>query len=147
MKKTSVPKSDHVVRYLSPNKIEDDGSVAFRAFLVRVGETGLSVNWLECLSGMNKQSRLSEVRRVSRLEVKPTGGYAEMHVGKIFKKLSEVVSDLDVVHAPLDEEDEWPPDPSHCEIRGLPSDTDGRARRAAERLADCVCTIHPAVES
>ena len=85
MKGNDLPADDHVVRYVKPSMILEDGVVDgsdFRVRAVRPDETGLSVNWLEAFPG-KKEHRLNEVRRLFRLRVRPNGRFAELNVDTI----------------------------------------------------------------
>ena len=42
-----LPDDDQVVRYARPTDVLDDGSLNCSAFMLRDGESGLSINWLD----------------------------------------------------------------------------------------------------
>ena len=46
----------HVVRYVKPTLVYEDGGVDGSAFRLRPNDTGLSINWLECFRELAKVS-------------------------------------------------------------------------------------------
>ena len=149
MKGEDLPADDHIVRYIKPSMILKDGSVDaldFRLRQSRPDETGLSVNWLEAFSG-SKAHKLSEVRRLFRLDVRPNGRFAELNVGKILSIVSEELDTLRIVHDPLDAEYGFEADPSHAEIIGLPPAESDQAALVSDLIAEeCIIDLHPAIE-
>lgn len=145
MTDAEIPKRDSIVRYVSPSKISGR-KVGWKAFRLKENEHGLSVNWLKSFVGVDKRSQLKEIRRVPRLSLSPNGGYAEMNVEDVCKRLKNIAVDAKFVHSPLRETDDWPADLSHSEIIGLPCGAGDAARAAAEELAECVDFIHSATD-
>lgn len=85
MMRNDLPSDDHIVRYVKPSMIQEDGTVDgsdFRLRSTKPDEVGLSVNWLEAL-GPGKAHQLAEVRRLCRLRLRPSGRFAEMNVGTV----------------------------------------------------------------
>ena len=76
-----LPDPDHVVRYVRPRLVLDDGSVDGSAFRLRSGDSGVSVNWLECFDGLSKSEQIEQVRILSRLKMRRNGRLAELNVG------------------------------------------------------------------
>ena len=143
---TDLPNYDHIVRYLGPKKIRNDGSAdgsGFRLRIDRPDETGLSVHWLEVF-GDSKQYQLSEVQRLSRLTLSTNGRFAELNVGKLRKKISLELPSVRVVHKPLAAVGDNEADPSHSEITPLPSAESVLAKLIGDLIADCVEFMHPA---
>ncbi len=147
MKGDNLPAGDHVVRYVKPSMIlEDriaDGS-DFRLRAKRPDEKGLFVNWLEAIGG-EKKHQLSEVRRLFRLRVKPSGRFAELNVGTVLRVVSEELDTLRIVHDPLEAEGDFEADPSHAEVVGLPSGDSDQAMLVGDLIAECIIDMHPAI--
>ena len=100
MRGDQLPERDRVVRYLSATMIDDDGSADGAGFCLRATrpeETGLSVNWLEVLASGGADA-LSEVRRLSRLQLRRSGRFAELGVGDVLCAVSEELDTLRIVH-------------------------------------------------
>ena len=147
MKGESLPSGDHIVRYVKPSMIQEDGAADgsdFRLRSARPGETGLSVNWLEVL-GQGKVYQLNEVRRLCRLRLSPNGRFAEMNVGVVMRQIAEELDSLRIVHDPLDAEEEFDADPSHAEIIGLPPGDSDHALLVGDLVAECVIAMHLAL--
>ena len=144
MNGNDLPENDHIVRYVKPRNVED-GQVSIAEFRLRENEKGVSVNWLEYYENLSKKEQLAEVRVASRLVLRKNGKFAELNVGRIKDFLAEELLGLRVVHTPLDAEEEFPADPSHSEITGLPSSNSEQADLIAEMIAKCVCDFHPAI--
>lgn len=147
MNRENLPSGDHIVRYVKPSMIQEDGSADGSNFLLRSampGETGLSVNWLEVL-GQGKVYQLDEVRRLCRLQLKSNGRFAEMNVGTVLRQVAEELDSLHIIHDPLDAEEEFDADPSHAEIVGLPPGDSDHAVLVGDLIAECVIAMHPAI--
>ena len=147
MKGNDLPAGDHVVRYVKPSMILEDGAADgsdFRLRATKPDETGLSVNWLEAFGG-EKKHRLSEVRRLFRLRVRPSGWFAELNVGTVLRVVSEELDTLRIVHDPLDAEGGFEADPSHAEIVGLPAGDSDQAALVGALIAEFIIDMHPAV--
>ena len=144
MRGDPLPEEDRVVRYLPPNRLIDGEVADGSGFCLRTGETGLSVNWLEVLASGGADA-LSEVRRLSRLQLRRSGRFAELGVGDVLCAVSEELDTLRIVHDPLEAAEGFTADPSHSQIAGLPpADTD-EAMLVGDMIAECVTAMHPAV--
>lgn len=134
-----IREDDSVARVVTASHIDEDGCVKATAFLLRPGEPGLSVNWLEWYgrpaSDANLKSILACIRSKPR-EVKKTHKFAILQVGDIGKIESEGRC-LTVVSTPEKNKDGDTVDPSHAEVMGLPPAPDTEML-AAELLAQCV---------
>ena len=143
----NIPAGDHIVRYVKPSMIQDDGTADgsdFRLRPARPDETGLSVNWLEAFKP-GKRNQLDEVRRLCRLRRQPNGRFAEMNVGTIMREVAAELETLQIVHDPLEATGEFEADPSHAEITGLPPGDSDQAILVGDLIAECVIEMHPAV--
>lgn len=147
MNSNDLPENDHIVRYVKPSNIEF-GQVNITEFRLREDrpdEKGVSVNWLECYKNLSKEKQLAEVRKVFRLTLRKKGRFAELNVGETKKFLSEELPDLRIIHAPLDDEDGFPADPSHSEIIGLPLGPPEQSDLIAQMIVQCIRNLHPAI--
>ena len=146
MKVDDLPDDDRIVRYVKPSMVQEDGHPDGSEFRLRPGrpdDIGLSVNWLEAF-GQDKNHQLAEVRRLSRLTLRPSGRFAEMNVGTIKRKAAEELETLRVVHDPLEAEAAFEADTSHSEITGLRPGESDQAFLVGDLIAECVLDTHPA---
>ena len=142
-----LPEDDHIVRYVKPTMIQEDGTANGAGFCLRStpqGETGLSVNWLEAFDP-DKKNQLVGVRRLFRLQMRSGGRFAEMNIGAVKRQVAEELDTLRIVHDPLAAEGEFEADPSHAEIIGLPSGDSDQAMLVGDLIAECVTAMHPAI--
>ena len=147
MKGNDLPASDHIVRYVKPSMIQEDGTADgsdFRLRPDRADEAGLSVNWLEAF-GPGRARQLAEVRRLCRLQLRPRGRLAEMQVGTVRRRVAGELDTLRIVHDPLEAEEGFEADPSHAEIVGLPVGDSDQAALVGDLIAECVVDMHPAM--
>jgi len=147
MKGTDVAADDHVVRYVKPSMVLEDGTPygsGFRLRTSRPDESGLSVNWMEAFEPPKTQ-QLSGVRRLFRLSVRPNGRFAELHVGTVLHRVSEELNTLRILHDPLDAADGFDADPSHAEMVGLPPGHSDEAAMVGDMIAECVVDMHPSI--
>ena len=147
MKGDDLPAADHIVRYVKPSMIEEDGTAngaEFRLRPHRPDESGVSVNWLEVFAS-DKAHQLAEVRRLFRPNVKNRGRFAELNIGAVREKVAEVLETLRIIHDPLDSQNGYEEDPSHAEITGLPRGDTDLAMLIGDLIAECVIAMHPAV--
>ena len=144
MKGDPLPDGDRILRYLSPTLIRD-GSAKGAGFHLRPSDIeGFSVDWLEFLAKAGADP-LGEVRRVSRLRLRPRGRFAELRVGDILRAVAEELATLQVVHDPLPAEGDYPANPAHSLVRGLPPHDTDEAMLVGDLIAECVTAMHPAV--
>lgn len=136
-----LPDESHVVRYAAPRHIHDDGSVDGYIFRLRPQESGLSVNWLEYFSQLTKPQQLEQVRQLSRLNLRRNGRFAELSVDLARQELL----DLAFRHRPLEAIAQYPADPSHSEIIGLPPGDSPQAALIGDMIAALVQNLHPAL--
>lgn len=148
VKGKELPSNCHVVRYVKPSMIREDGSVVAMEFCLRPNrpdEKGISVNWLEAFSG-SKKMQLSKVRRLYRLKIRRTGRFAEINVGELLMNVTPMLNTIRVVHDPLDAEGGFEPDPSHAEITGLPKGDTPEAMLIGSIISQCIQKMHPATD-
>ena len=138
-----VPEEHHVIRYVKPtllDGIDVDGS----AFVLRQGEVGLSVYWLEIFNDLGCADPINEIRRLSRITLASTSKFAKLNVSHTKRNVTDkaaqagVSIDLKVLQAPLPEIPGSEPDPSHSEIHGLPDYADDAAMMVGDLIAACI---------
>lgn len=147
MKGDDLPAANHIVRYVKPSMIQEDGTAngaEFRLRPNRPDETGVSVNWLEAFEA-NKAHQLAEVRRLYRLKVRKNGRFAELNIAAVSEKVAEELTTLRIVHDPLEAEGDFEADPSHAEITGLPPGESPEADMIGDLIAECTLFMHPAI--
>ena len=141
-----LPDDAHVVRYVSPSYMRDDGHVNGAAFQLRSNEERLSVNWLDFFSSLDKTEQINEVRRLSRLKLSRNGRFAELNIDVAKQAVQAVLPNLRFVHDPLPDDDEYEADPSHVQIAELPPLSDSqRSAMIGDIIAQCVQSLYPAV--
>ena len=137
MRGPPVPPDDHVVRYVRPTEV-DDGEVSAGAFMLRKSETSLSVNWKEKLPG-DPHEYLAALWKLVRLRLARNGRFATLNVGRTKRHLLSNHYPIDICSDPLDRTDDYPPDPSHAGVTGLPARQDHSvAVFVGDLLAECV---------
>lgn len=146
---SGMPISDdnHVLRYIAPRHVED-GIVNGAGFLRRPNEEGSSVNWLEYFDPP-VESQVSEVRSVARLRYAKTGYLVRLNIGvtrDYVRQNSPQGLDLHFVHDPLSAEGDFPSDPSHALIHGIPAADSADAELIKDLIADCIIQpLYPTV--
>ena len=140
-----LPEDGHVVRYARPSKVNEDGTVDGSEFRLRQDDTGLSINWLECFTGLAKAQQLDEVRRLSRLNMRTRGRLAELNVGVTKHHVRDSLNALRFIHGPLNAIDKYKADPSHSEMLGLPPGDSPEAELIGDMIAECIAALHPAL--
>ena len=141
MTPSDLPNDSHVVRYVKPTHVREDGSIDGENFRLSINSSPLSVNWLEYFRGRNKEQQLREVRKLIRLSLRPNGRFAELNVGTTIRDLELLLPTLRFVHSPSEATPRYDADPSHSEILGLPPGGSPQAALVGEMIAECVGTI------
>lgn len=133
--------SDRVVRYVPWTKLlkdpDDEEKVVGTlgpAFLLREGETYLSVTWCEYFLGTSKESLrcAAEAIRSSQLDVRPKGHFAVASVGAVSDHMAAGGRKLRVIH----ERD--PDNPAHTAMRGWSNESSELLDRLAEDVWNVV---------
>ena len=133
--------ADHVARYCSPRKLEEDRTPAPSAFRLRCRDNCcLSVNWLECFGEGSVDDNIPHVRVELRrhYEIKESGRLAVLNVGvakRAVKETREV--DISVRRDPLDGHR------SHACVGGYHANNDDVATTLSEMVGEH--NMHPAV--
>jgi hypothetical protein len=141
MKGDRIPDTDHIAR-LCYGKGISEGQILGAAFLPRVKDIYLSVDWLECLQCPDRASEIVELRKryaKRNLTPKKKDQIAILNTGDMCAKVARESEDrrqLNVSHEP-----QWPDD-SHSGIWGI-SCSD---MMIAELILLTVLDIAPATE-
>ncbi len=140
-----LPHSDSVVRYINKTNLTADGMAATEtAFLLRPGETGISVNWLDYYKGQDKDAQLAEVRKTLQLEARASARFGELGVGEAIAFMITQGIEVSFQHFPIRDEAGNTVDPSHSEIRHPSSASMGDTLSVSRLLSKCVKQLHPA---
>ena len=139
-----LPDAAQVVRYVRPSHILENGRVAGRAFRLRVGEEGLSVNWLDYFARLSKPDQVREVRRLIRMSLSGNGRFAELNVGTVKQSVRAELPGLRFIHYPLPADGANVADPSHSQVSGLPPFSDLSSKVVGNLIARRVQGLHPA---
>lgn len=136
MKGDPIPDINHVARYCRATA-SDTGA----AFLLRAGESFISVNWLEYLRLGTRSEEIEEVRRVlgSKLTLGKNAKIAVLNVGETYRYVASESPDgrkLRFLHDPED-----PLDKSHSGIYDTKSEDE---MLIAELIAETIVEQHPA---
>jgi len=145
MKGAEIQGDQRVVRYVRPRLVHSTGHadpeafVDAGAFVLRMlddgtPEAGLSISWLGAFPG-GTRSQLGKVTLHLRLKVTSNGRFAEFVVGELTTLLAAENIDGSVVHDPLEPKDDYPEDPSHALVLGLPCPSTDRATEIGAQLA------------
>ena len=135
-----LPHSANIVHYVARSEYEIRGDhivVTWKAFRKNLKNDDVSVHWLQALSD-EPVTQLNEVRRVSRLQLRESGRFAEVNVGEIQIEMDTI----GVVYDPMPEMGEFPADPSHSNIVRLPNRDDKAEEDVCTRIAMLVNGCH-----
>lgn len=139
MKGDRIPESDYVARYCRPMQV-CDGQIQATAFLLRDGEEGLSIDWLEIFKSKNREEEITQLRNAYNSRFSRIGANAKvavLNVGHTSTKVIEGTIDkrkLRFLHDPKDD------DISHSEITNLKPDNE----LIAELIVETIRETHPA---
>ncbi len=143
MKGETIPDQNHIARFCRPMQAPE-GQIQATAFMLRVDEESLSVNWLEFLNCSNRDSEINELRNVyaAKLNVGARAKIAVLNVGEVREKILTESPDrrkIEVLHDP-DPIKDGLPDPSHSGIYNLKQDDE----LIAELILETVHKAYPA---
>ena len=116
--------------------------LALADFLLDLGLFGVKMT--KVLSKM--RSLEPPGRQVIQLDLKPLGKLAELNAGQTKSHIAGARPDAPVrfVYAPSPPRGKFGCDPSHCDVRGVPSPDSDIAMLIGDMIAECVLVIHPA---
>jgi hypothetical protein len=140
MKGDPIPDQHHIARLCRPKYISDE-KIQASAFMVKVGEESLSVNWLEFLKSSSRENEIAELQNIyskkfNKVEVRAQ--IAVLNVGEVREKVlveSPDRQNLKVLHNPEIN------DPSHSGIYNLRHDDE---IIIAELILETVRETYPA---
>ena len=147
MTENALPNSDHVVRHASFTDFTDldAGILNCSAFQLGPDQQGLSVNWLEYFQGRDKSGQLEEVRNHIQRKLGRNGRLAELNVGFTLEYIGHRLADLRFVHSPSPPRGQYPADPSHSDILGLPPLESPESELIGDLIAEWVAELHPTI--
>ena len=146
MKGERLPDEDNVIRHVGSSKLREDGTPSGSAFILSAKESGLSVNWIECFSGLDKAAALDKIRCQMHRHRGRRSIFAELNIGEVTRVLASQDHDVRFIHDPLPADDKYDKeDASHSQIVGLPAWESPKAAEIADMIADLVSGCHPAV--
>lgn len=136
-----LPDSEHVARYCSRSRCDDEGRPLGTAFMPKPEEPYLSVNWLEKTGANCRSEQLDLIRHFAAaggLTLRASGKFAVLALSTTLAWVQEQASRrLSVCHEPIGQTD-----PTHCGIYGYsPED-----QMVADLLALKVSEVHPALK-
>lgn len=139
MKGDRIPDSDTIARFCRPIQAPE-GEIQATAFMLRMGEESLSVNWLEFLKCSDRKNEISEIQRIysETFSVSVNARIAILNVGEI-RNIVRIESpdnrNVEVLHDPIPGGDQ-----SHGGIYNLNPDNE----LIAELIVDVIRENHPA---
>jgi hypothetical protein len=141
MRGQKLPDQDHISR-LCPPQTAPNGIITAAAFLLKLEEEGLSVNWLEVLNCSCREDEIREIKQTysKKLKVSKNSRIAVLNVGIMCNTVFEQSSDnrrIVVHHQP-----EPTIDPSHSEVFNLREDNE----LIAEVILRTILENHPVSE-
>ena len=103
MKDDPLPSGDHIARYCSPTRVEDDQPLA-AAFELAPKDNYLSVNWLEYWGLPGKDDAIERIREEFAREVKRDGRFAALNVSEVKLAVEQLTRrPSDITHQPTDD--------------------------------------------
>ncbi|GMQ79905.1 MAG: hypothetical protein BMS9Abin03_356 [Thermodesulfobacteriota bacterium] len=141
MKGDRIPDPDHISRSCRPMQAPE-GQIQATAFMLRLDEEYLSVNWLEYFDCSSRVQEINEIRNVyaEKLNVGKRAKIAILNVGEIREKVLTESPDkrnIEVLHSPIENDVH---DPSHGGIYNLKQDDE----LIAELILETVHETHSA---
>ena len=137
-----IPDEDQIVHYVKPTKVFPDGTIDGSEFILRPGDKGLSGNWLDYFASFPKAKRLEAVAQKIQMGPNPNGKFAEWNVGALREHLSTEYYEVSVIHDPSPANEKHGPDPSHCQMYGLPTRESLEAQLVGDMIAESIQVIH-----
>lgn len=143
MKGDVIPNNNNIARFCKPITAPE-GQIQAAAFMLRSDsdEDSLSVNWLEFLDCLDRESEINKIRKIysNKFHVGPKAKIAILNVGKVREEVRKKSLDgrnLKFLHEPLDD------DSSHSGIYNLKPDNEFIAELILETIQDT--DIYPAL--
>ena len=138
-----IPDDDQIVHYVKPTKVFPDGTIDGSEFVLRPDDEGLSGNWLDYFASLPRAKRLEAVALKMQRDPSLKGKLAEWNVGVLREHLLTDSYEVSVIHDPSPANERHGPDPSHCQVYGLPARDSLEAQLVGDMIAESVQDIHP----
>ncbi|MCA8470395.1 hypothetical protein [Burkholderia cepacia] len=137
-----LPDEHHIARLCKGSSLDEEGNPTGASFMLRDGESYLSVNWLELVDPDNRENALALLKPVLAKKMTITGSWrlATLNVGQCKATVADATGDeiiIRVAHEPI--ETETISDPSHSGIHGYSNE-----ETVVEKLAAAVTSTCPA---
>lgn len=143
MAERRISDGDTLLRYVRRGQIGRDGEID-DAFRLRAGEDTLSNTWVEYWDALERSQQIANAIDATQLRKGRNDLVAELPVENAQTNLTSVGVTAEFVHSPTGSIGEYPPNPAHAAIRGLPKREDTeRSIQAARALADAVSQTYP----
>jgi hypothetical protein len=140
-----LPDTDNVLRY-GGARVLDKGRPTSAAFMRKLNEDALSVNWLECFEPP-QSNQIQKIRDHRGIHYGATAMLLLLNVGKTCSHIEHETRTRLAIKFRSDPRpafDQWPDDPSHSTIEGLPIEEE-QAHFVGALLCECVEGIFPAI--
>lgn len=95
-----IPNEDHIARYCKPKTIDEEGNVLPIAFMLRKGETSLSVNWLEFLNCPDREKEINKIRKIYSKKFKKVPKKAKISILNVGDIKAKLTNKIKVIHDP-----------------------------------------------
>lgn len=144
MKGATVPSSDHILRLISFQHVEEDGSIMGGGFISRPSENNMpSYNWMECFEG-SISDQVASIRKRARIRYGGKAKLVRLNVGATCDLIAANGRAVTVIHDPLEEEGEYSEDPSHALMTNIPSTDDPERELIGDLICQCILQVFPA---
>jgi hypothetical protein len=152
MKGDAIPDPDHILRYVGGSHVDQSETgqpvVLGGGFIAKPRDNNSpSYNWLEYLKGTLLE-QVAQVRASSRLSYGTKGKLVRLNVGTVrghIKSNTEDQREVEVLHDPLEAEDDLSADPSHALMINVPDEDDPSGELVGDLISQCILEIFPAV--
>ena len=146
MAERRIPDSDTLLRYVRRGQIGRDGEID-DAFRLRAGEAALSTTWVEYWDTLVRSQQIANAIDATQMRKGRNDLVAELPVRKARTNLQAMGVTAEFVHSPTGPIGDYPPNPAHAAIRGLPEREDSeRSIQAAMALANAVSRTYPPLQ-
>jgi len=138
-----LPARDHVLRYIRKKDVDKaSNAINGSGFLARPAEDAPSNNWIECFPG-SLTNQLAEIRSRKRIQYEKRGKLVRLNVSRTEQHmLDEAQILIQFVHDPVQEDVNYPADPSHALAQGVPQIGAGpEADLIGDLFLDCILDI------
>ena len=136
-----MPNDQTVLRHVGAGRISD-GRVDGSAFRLKPGEVGLSVSWPEASGESFVEGHLA-VCICARRQFGKNDKFAALRLADVVAAVEAEWPGLHCLHAPLPADEQFPDDPYHAEIMGLPANGLNMSAILGDMIADCVSGLMP----